>query len=114
MRAPFALALVASLLLATPALALTVIARVSGGNIAIRSGPGEHYAIIGRAPNGSEIPIDQCTQRDSDSRRSDFDFGGAASRQWCHIPDQGWVDRTSIVGRGLVSVTPPDFAGPGW
>ncbi|WEJ59598.1 hypothetical protein [Devosia sp. FJ2-5-3] len=112
--------LVASLALALPTQALTVTARVSGGNIAIHSGPGDGYAIIGRVADGMEIPIDRCTQNDSDSRFGSF-FGDAGhalrgrnATQWCHIPDTGWVLRSYIVGRGLVNVTPPDFNGPGW
>ena len=113
-------AIVASLALALPTQALTVTARVSGGNIAIHSGPGDRYSIIGRAANGTEIPIDRCTQNDSDSRFGSF-FGDAGhalrgrnATQWCHIPDTGWVLRSYIVGRGLVNFTPPDFNGPGW
>lgn len=110
-----------ALALATvPAAALTVTARVSGGDIAIHSGPGERYAIVGRLANGSAIPIDHCTQNDSDSRfgtlfgGGGFALRGANATQWCRIPDTGWVKRSWIVGRGLVNVTPPDFAGPGW
>ena len=119
MRAALPLALLASLPLAAPAQAMTVTARVSGGNIAIHAGPGERYAIIGRVPDGTEIPIDECTQIDSDSRYgtlgdAGYPLWGNSAAQWCHIPDTGWVERSWIVGRGLVNVTPPDFAGPGW
>lgn len=115
-----AIAAIALLALSGPALALTVTARVSGGNIAVRAGPGDHYRIVGRVANGTEIPIDQCTQTDSDSRRGSWigDAGHtlwpANAAQWCRIPDYGWVERSWIVGRGLVNVTPPDFAGAGW
>lgn len=113
------LILAALLLFATPALAMTVTARVSGGNIAIHAGPHASTAILGRVADGTEIPIDQCTQVDSDSRRgtlgdAGYPLWGNSAVQWCHIPDTGWVRRDSIVGRGLVNVTPPDFAGPGW
>ncbi|WP_332688830.1 hypothetical protein [Devosia sp.] len=119
MRAAIFVALFASLLPAAPAMALTITARVSGGNIAIHSGPGDHYAIVGRVADGSEIPIDECTQLDSESRRgtlgdAGYALWGANARQWCRIPGQGWVDRSWIVGRGLVNVTPPDFDGAGW
>ena len=122
MRALFslALALLASAALAAPAAALTVTARVSGGNIAVHDGPDSRFAVIGQLREGQEIPIDYCTQTDSDSRRGSWigDAGhtlwpnGAAT--WCRIPDYGWVQRSYIVGRGLVNVTPPDFVGSGW
>ena len=120
MRQAIILALAASLLSAAPALALTVTARVSGGDIAVREGPGARYAIIGRLADGAEIPIDACTQNDADSPHGSWigDAGhtlrGAGATQWCRIPGQGWVERSWIVGRGLVNVTPPDFAGAGW
>lgn len=122
MRAFVRLALAAFALaaLALPAQALTVTARVSGGNIAVHSGPGLSYRIVGRIADGTEIPIDECTQNDSDSWHGSwvgsagYPLRGAGARQWCHIPDYGWVERNWIVGRGLVNVTPPDFAGRGW
>lgn len=102
-----------------PALAMTVTARVSGGTIPIHAGPGDRYAVLGHIADGSEIPIDQCTQIDSDSRYGSVgDSGhllwGSGASQWCRIPDYGWVPRSFLVGRGLVNVTPPDFNGPGW
>jgi len=118
MRA-IALAVLIALAAALPAQALTVTARVSGGNIAVHEGPGFRYAIVGRLVDGMEIPIDQCTQNDADSPYGSWgDAGyplrGAGATQWCRIPGQGWVERDWIVGRGLVNVTPPDFSGPGW
>ncbi|HEY8574867.1 MAG TPA: hypothetical protein VIL88_00855 [Devosia sp.] len=109
----------ALLLAATPALAEPITARVSGGNIAVHAGPDSGYRIIGRIPDGSQIPIDSCTQVDADSPfgtlgDAGYPLWGRSSVQWCHIPDTGWVRRDEIVGRGLVNVTPPDFAGPGW
>lgn len=117
MRLVTALAL--ALLASTPASALTITARVSGGNIAIHSGPHDSYPILGRLADGTEIPIDSCTQVDSDSRYgtlgdAGYPLWGRSATQWCHIPDTGWVERSWIVGRGLVNVTPPDFAGQGW
>jgi hypothetical protein len=117
--AQLATAALAALSLVSPASALTVNARVSGGTIAIHSGPGDRYAVVGHVTDGTEIPIDQCTQVDRDSRLGSVgDSGhllwGANAGQWCRIPDYGWVDRAYIVGRGLVGVTPPDFNGPGW
>ena len=114
-----ALAALAMSSLAAPALALTITARVSGGTIPIHSGPGDRYAVVGYLEDGTEIPVDRCTQNDSDSRYGSWgDAGiplrGANASQWCRIPDTGWVSRGSIVGRGLVNVTPPDFSGPGW
>ena len=105
--------------LTLPAHALTVTARVSGG-ATIHDRPSGHARVIGTLADGTEIPIDQCTQNDSDSRfgswvgDAGYPLRGANARQWCHIPNTGWVDRSQIVGRGLVNVTPPDFVGPGW
>jgi hypothetical protein len=105
---------------ALPAQAMTITAHVTGGNISVYDGPGEHHAVIGRIADGTEIPVDYCTQVDSDSRRGTL-FGdaghtlwGANARQWCRIPDYGWVERSWLTGRGLVNVTPPDFVGKGW
>ena len=117
MRLVTALAL--TLLASAPAAAQTVTARVSGGNIAIHAGPHDSYPIVGRLADGTEIPIDSCTQVDSDSRYgtlgdAGYPLWGRSATQWCHIPDTGWVERNWIVGRGLVNVTPPDFAGQGW
>ncbi|WP_193335139.1 SH3 domain-containing protein [Devosia beringensis] len=115
--------LIANALLAAtllPAQAMTITARVSGGNIAIHAGPSDRYELVGRVADGTEIPIDQCTQSDSDSRRGSwigdagYSLRGSDATLWCHIPDTGWVMRSNIVGRGLVNVTPPDFDGPGW
>ena len=116
MRQPIVLAVLILAMAAVPAQAMTVTARVSGGNIAVHAGPSERYAVIGRVADGTEIPIDQCTQNDSDSRRGSWITGlrGANATLWCRIPDTGWVMRSYIVGRGLVNVTPPDFDGPGW
>ena len=117
MRQPL---IIAALLLATtPAMAMTITARVSGGNIAVHAGPHDSYQILGSIADGTEIPIDECTQVDSDSRYgtlgdAGYPLWGANATQWCHIPENGWVRRDNIVGRGLVNVTPPDFAGPGW
>ncbi|MGV8856351.1 MAG: hypothetical protein ACOH2L_17120 [Devosia sp.] len=115
MRQPLIIA-IALLAAVGPAQAMTITARVSGGNIAIHSGPGERYPVTGRVADGTEIPIDSCTQNDAQSRRGSWASGlrGANATQWCHIPDTGWVMRSYLVGRGLVNVTPPDFDGPGW
>lgn len=106
--------------LAVPAHALTVTARVTGGNIAVHAGPDARFAIVGYVRDGQDVPVDSCTQVDSDSRRGTW-FGDAGyplwpanATRWCRIPDFGWVDRSYLTGRGLVNVTPPDFLGPGW
>ena len=117
MRLATALAL--TLLASAPAFAQTVTARVSGGNIAIHAGPHDSYPIVGRLADGTEVPIDSCTQVDSDSRYgtlgdAGYPLWGRSAAQWCRIPDTGWVERSWIVGRGLVNVTPPDFDGRGW
>ncbi|KRA98971.1 hypothetical protein ASD83_00010 [Devosia sp. Root685] len=96
MRTLFIAALAA--LSITPALAEPT-ARVSGGNIAVRSGPGIGYATIGRLPNGAEVTLDYCTRND----------------RWCFVTDTGWVDASWLVGwSAKMRVTPPDFLGPGW
>ncbi|SMQ71012.1 hypothetical protein SAMN06295905_1925 [Devosia lucknowensis] len=118
--AALSLAALAAVALAGPAQAITITARVSGGNIAVHSGPDDRYAVVGYVRDGQEIPVDQCTQVDSDSNRGSWigDAGHtlwpANATQWCRIPDYGWVNRSYLVGRGLVNVTPPDFLGPGW
>ena len=84
--------------LVTPALAEPT-ARVSGGNIAVRTGPGLSYGIIGRIPNGTEVTLDYCTRDD----------------RWCFVTNTGWVDASWLVGwSAKMRVTPPDFSGPGW
>lgn len=113
----FALVLIASSI--TPAFAMTITAKVTGGNIAVHSGPHDSYGVIARLADGTEVPIDRCTQIDSESRYGSFgDAGhvllGNTQKQWCRIPDLGWVERSWLTGRGLVNVTPPDFTGPGW
>lgn len=96
MRPLFALALLA--LAATPALAQPT-ARVSGGNVAVRTGPGMGYGIIGRIPDGTEVTLEYCTRDD----------------RWCFVTDTGWVDASWLVGwSAKIRVTPPDFSGPGW
>lgn len=114
------LVILAALLSATlPAQAMTVTARVSGGHIPVHAGPHDSYPVLGRIADGTEIPVDECTQVDSDSRfgtmgDAGYPLWGRNATQWCHIPDTGWVRRDWIVGQGLVNVTPPDFAGAGW
>lgn len=93
------LAALALILAAGPALAEPT-ARVVGGNIPVYSGPGRSYAVIGRIPDGTTVPLEYCTRRDS---------------EWCFIPDTGWVLGSYLVGwSGKMAVTPPDFMGPGW
>lgn len=82
----------------TPALAEPT-ARVSGGNVAVRTGPGTFYGIIGRIPDGTEVTLDYCTRDD----------------RWCFVTGTGWVDASWLVGwSAKMRVTPPDFEGPGW
>jgi|GEM_PF-1623561 len=85
--------LIATALLAAtmlPAQAMTITARVSGGNMAIHAGPSDRYELVGRVADGTEIPIDQCTQSDSDSRRGSwigdagYSLRGADATLWCH------------------------------
>ena len=116
----FSIAATALVALAAPAMALTVTARVSGGNIPVYAGPDDRFEIVGYLAEGQEIPVDQCTQTDSDSATGSW-IGDAGHTLWpanattyCRIPDTGWVARSYIVGRGLINVTPPDFLGPGW
>ena len=114
------LATAALVVLATPALALTVTARVSGGNIPVYAGPDDRFDVVAYLREGQEIPVDYCTQTDSDSDVGSW-IGDAGHTLWpanaptyCRIPDLGWVTRSYIVGRGLSTITPPDFLGPGW
>jgi hypothetical protein len=116
---PLAFALAVLAAAATPALALTVTARVTGGNIAVHAGPHATTPVVATLADNTEIPIDSCTQVDADSRRgtlgdAGYPLWGNTATQWCRIPDLGWVERSWITGRGLVNVTPPDFVGPGW
>lgn len=84
--ARLALAAFALAALALPAQALTVTARVSGGNIAVHSGPGLSYRIVGRIADGTEIPIDECTQNYSDSWHGSW---VAAPAIRCAAPGRG-------------------------
>lgn len=114
------IALAATLVIATPALAASpVTARVSGG-ATIHTGPGDRFDVIGTLADGDMIEVDYCTQTDDDSDRGSW-IGDAGhtlfprgAKRFCRIPDVGWVARNQIVGRGLIHVTPPDFSGPGW
>ena len=90
------LAVLACMLLVAPALAAPT-ARVSGGNIAVRTGPGYHYPAIGRLADGSEVTLDYCTRDD----------------QWCFVTGTGWVLSSYLVGwSAKIPVTPPTFSGP--
>jgi uncharacterized protein YraI len=96
MRALFILALAA--LTMTPAFAEPT-ARVKGGNIAVRTGPGLGYPTIGRIHDGTEVTLDYCTRND----------------RWCFVTGAGWVDASWLVGwSAKIGVTPPNFSGPGW
>jgi hypothetical protein len=99
--------------------AMVITARVSGGAAPVHAGPDERHPVIGYLEPGAEILVDYCTQVDRESRHGGIgDAGhplwGSSATRWCRIPDLGWVERNDIVGRGLSTVTPPDFAGPGW
>ncbi len=88
-----AILIVALALLATPAMAEAT-ARVSGGNIAVRSGPGSGYDTIGALPNGAEVTLERCTR----------------SGRWCLVTDAGWVRASYLVGSAAkVDATPPTF-----
>ena len=90
MRAALIIALA---LIATPALAQST-ARVSGGAIQVRSGPGSGYDSIGVLPNGTEVTLERCTR----------------SGAWCLVTDTGWVRASYLVGAAAkVNATPPDF-----
>lgn len=85
------------LALAPPALAAEPTARVTGGDINIRSGPGARYDVIGKLPNGSEVELDYCTTND----------------RWCLVAGAGWVDASYLVGwSAKIRATPPDFMTP--
>lgn len=91
------LALVLSLaLLATPAWAQQPTARVSGGDIQVRTGPGSRYASIGVLPNGAEVTLERCTR----------------SGSWCLVSQSGWVNASYLVGwSAKMRATPPDLFG---
>ena len=83
----------AMLLLATPAFAAPL-ARVSGGDINVRSGPGTRYQVIDRLPNGSQVPLEYCTR----------------NSRWCLVKEIGWVDGSYLVGwSAKIQATPPDL-----
>ncbi len=91
------LAVLAALLLAAPAFA-EPLARVKGGNIDVRTGPGSNYRVIGKLADGAEVPLDRCTRDD----------------RWCLVRDTGWVQAGYLVGwSAKMRVTPPDFIGGG-
>jgi len=93
MRLAPVLALTALVLAATPAFAEPV-ARISGGNVALRSGPGHHYRVIGALADGTNVVLDYCTTDD----------------EWCHVAGTGWVDASWVVGwSAKIAVTPPSF-----
>jgi len=84
---------------AAPALAAEPTARVSGGDIAVRSGPGLRYQQIGRLADGATVTLDYCTR----------------SGRWCLVTDTGWVDASYLVGwAAKIEASPPDFDGFGW
>lgn len=120
MRVSLALALsTIAILTASSAQAMSVTARVIANAAAVHTGPGDNFPILSRLLIDTEIPVDECTQVDSDSRfgswgDAGYPLWGAHAKRWCHIPDYGWIARDDIAGRGLVNVTPPDFSGPGW
>ena len=74
-------------------------ARVSGGNVAVRSGPGHQYPTLGRLADNTEVTLDYCTRDD----------------RWCLVTNTGWVDASWLVGwSAKMRVTQPNFSGPGW
>lgn len=79
-------------LIATPALAEST-ARVSGGTVQVRSGPGTGYASIGILPNGTQVTLDRCTR----------------SGAWCLVTNTGWVRASYLVGAAAkVGATPSE------
>ena len=88
------LALLLLPVLAIPALAEQPTARVSGGNIAVRSGPGNGYATLGKLADGSRVTLDHCTRDD----------------KWCFVTNMGWVNASYLVGwAAKTRVTQPTF-----
>jgi len=106
-----AIALAALILAVTPALAQQPTARVSGGDIAVRTGPGHGYRTIGRIPDGTQVSLDYCTRDDGGA----FSGNGFPGRdrgpvKWCFVTDTGWVDATYLVGSAAkLRVTPFEF-----
>lgn len=95
MRMTRVLAGAALALLAAPVFAATPTARVVGGDIPVRLGPGAHYKVIGTLANGSRVALDYCTH---DGR-------------WCLVaPDRGWVRASYLVGSAAkIAATPFSF-----
>lgn len=92
---PAALAALALLALAAPALALE--ARASG-NAPVRSGPGAAYRVVGHLLDGRYYEVEDCTRR----------------ARWCLVGEQGdllgWVRGSSLVGSpAKARVTPFEF-----
>lgn len=118
---PIVLAALSSLVAVAPATAAgTVTARVTGAIASVHTGPDTRFPIVGQLADGTVIEVDYCTQTDRDSDRGSR-IGMAGHTLWprgaktfCRIPDYGWVARNEITGRGLSTITPPDFSGPGW
>jgi len=85
-------------LAAGPALAQPV-AHIKGGTVAVRSGPGPAYPVIGRLADGTAVTLDRCTRNE----------------RWCFVTGAGWVEASWIVGwSAKIRATPPHFPGPGW
>ncbi|WP_052726199.1 SH3 domain-containing protein [Devosia epidermidihirudinis] len=77
---------------AGPVMAEPLTARVSGGNIAVRTGPGLHYQTIGKISDGTRVTLEQCT----------------SNEKWCLVTNLGWVNATYLVGGAAkTAVTPP-------
>lgn len=90
-------ALLAPACLATPAAAQEPLARVSGGDIEVRGGPGWRYPVIGILPDGTSIALDVCTPES----------------RWCLARDIGWVEGSWIVGSAAkLHATPHTFHNP--
>jgi uncharacterized protein YraI len=101
LAAPIVGALLAGALgLGVPAIAQAAEARATG-NLPIRSGPGDHYRVIGTLPDGTFVGLSDCTRQS----------------RWCRIiyddgPD-GWVRGSYLVGSpAKARVTPPEFTNP--
>jgi uncharacterized protein YraI len=85
-------------LFATPAFAAPT-AKVVGGDIQVRTGPGSNYASLGVLPNGSEVTLDRCTR----------------SGRWCLVVGNGWVEASYLVGwAAKIRATPSKFLGDGF
>lgn len=93
-RVALAALLVVTPLMITPVMAAEPTARVTGGNISVRSGPGMGYPIVGKLAVNSNVTLDQCTR----------------NSRWCLVDGSGWAEGSYLVGwAAKIKATPGSF-----